>query len=135
MPTEVQVAGKVQSSGREDPIVSDLHGGAGRDRAMRRFRGVAPIRATAAKSMKFVSHFLDSSGSWRSKEIPGPDSLSSWEACWRVFRTAAIMCDVVGRCVLSRTAGAEVNTHRRQSLFHDSSPELSAHILEEGVGR
>ena len=35
-----------------------------------------PFGQRAAKSMKFVSHFLDSSGSWRSKEIPGPDSLS-----------------------------------------------------------
>ena len=47
-----------------------------------------PFGQRVAKSMRFVSHFLDSSGSWWSKEIPGPDSLSSWEACWRVFRTA-----------------------------------------------
>ena len=91
-----------------------------------------PFGQRAAKSMKFVSHFLDSSRSWRSKEIPGPDSLFSWEACWRVFHTAAIMCDfaapavldryaaafrsvsrTVGRCVLSRTPGAGVNTGRQ----------------------
>ena len=59
-----------------------------------------PFGQRAAKSMKFVSHFLDSSGSWRSKEIPGPDSLSSWEACWRVFRTVAVMCDFATPAVL-----------------------------------
>ena len=115
-----------------------------------------PFGQRAAKSMKFVSHFLDSSGSWRSKEIPGPDSLSSWEACWRVFRTAAIMCDFAAPAVLDRYAAAFRTRverfqdswplcaladarcrsehweaeHRRQSLFHDSSPELSAYVPE-----
>ena len=115
-----------------------------------------PFGQRAAKSMKFVSHFLDSSGSWRSKEIPGPDSLSSWEACWRVFRTAAITCDFATPAVLDRYAAAFRTRverfqdswplcaladarcrsehweaeHRRQSLFHDSSPELSAYVPE-----
>ena len=53
-----------------------------------------------------MSHFLDSTGSWRSKEIAGSDSLSSWEACWRVFRTAAITCDLAAPAVLDRYAAA-----------------------------
>ena len=106
--------------------------------------------------MRFVSHFLDSSGSWRTKEIPGPDSLVSWEACWRVFRTAAIMCDLAAPAVLDRYAAtfrARVDRfqdswplraladarcrsehweaeHRRQALFHGSNPELSAYVPE-----
>ena len=43
----------------------------------------------AAKNLTFTSHFLDHSGAWRRKEVPGPDSFATWEACWRVFRTAA----------------------------------------------
>ena len=45
-----------------------------------------PFGQGAAKSLKFTSHFLDHSGSWRTKEVPGPDSFATWEACWRVFR-------------------------------------------------
>ena len=33
-------------------------------------------------------------GSWRTKEAPGPDSFATRETCWRVFRTAAILCDI-----------------------------------------
>ena len=51
----------------------------------------------AAKSLKFTLHFLDHSGSRRTKEVLGPDSFATWEACWRVFRTAAIMCDIATR--------------------------------------
>ena len=33
-----------------------------------------PLGQRAAKSLKFVAHFLDNTVSWRCKEIPGPDS-------------------------------------------------------------
>ena len=65
-----------------------------------------PFGQRAAKSLKFVSHFLDNTGSWRCKEIPGPDSIVTWEACWLVFRTAAIMCDLATPAVLDRHAAA-----------------------------
>ena len=63
-----------------------------------------PFGQRAAKSLKFTSHFLDHSGSWRTKEAPGPDLFATWEACWRVFRTAAIMCDIATPAVLDRYA-------------------------------
>ena len=63
-----QVAGEVQSSGRGGPnegggghrrsIVGDLHGGAGRDRAIRRFRCVASIRATCGQEHEVCVPFL-----------------------------------------------------------------------------
>ena len=110
-----------------------------------------PFGQRAAKSMRFVSHFLDSSGSSRTKE---PDSLASWEACWQVFRTAAIMCDLAAPAVLNRYAAAfraRVDRfqdswplcaladarcrsqhweaeHRQQAFFHNSNPELSAYV-------
>ena len=40
----------------------------------------------------------------RCKEIPGPDCFATWEACWRVFGTAAIMCDIAAPAVLDRCA-------------------------------
>ena len=118
-----------------------------------------PFGQRAAKSLKFVSHFLDNTGSWRCKEIPGPDSIVTWEACWRVFRTAAIMCDLVAPAVLDRYSAAfrarverfQDSWHlcvladtrcraehweaeqRRQALFHDSNPELSAFQNDHGT--
>ena len=63
-----------------------------------------PLGQRTAKNLKFTSHFLDNSGSWRRKGIPGADSFSTWEACWQVFRTAAIMRDVAAPAVLDRYA-------------------------------
>ena len=111
-----------------------------------------PFGQRAAKSLKFTSHFLDHSGSWRTKEVPGPDSFATWEACWRVFRTAAIMCDIATPAVLDRYAAkfreridrffcvwhlcvlADTRSElwesefRRQSQFHDTNPEISAFV-------
>ena len=113
-----------------------------------------PFSQRTAKNLKFTSHFFDNSGSWRCKEIPGPDSFSTWEACWRVFRTAAIMCDIAAPAVLDRYAArfrervdrfsdvwhlcvlADTRCrsefweaeHRRQAHFHDSHPDLSAFV-------
>ena len=36
-----------------------------------------PFGQRTAKNLKLTSHFLDNSGSWRCKEIPGPESYSS----------------------------------------------------------
>ena len=113
-----------------------------------------PFGQWAAKSLKFTSHFLDHTGAWRCKEVPGPDSFSTWEACWRVFRTAAIMCDIAALAVLDRHAAkfrervdrfsdawylcvladtrcrSELweSEFRRQSQFHDTNPELLAFV-------
>ena len=104
----------------------------------------------AAKNLKFTSHFLDHTGAWRCKEIP----FSTWEACWRVFRTAAIMCDIATPAVLDRYAArfkervdrfsdswhlcvlADTRCrselweaeYRRQAQFHESNPEISAFV-------
>ena len=63
-----------------------------------------PFGQRVAKSLKFTSHFLDHTGAWRCEEMPGPDSFATWEACWRVFRTAAIMCEIAAPAVLDRYA-------------------------------
>ena len=63
-----------------------------------------PFGRRSAKKMKFLSHFIDADGQWRCREVPGPDSLVAWEACWRVFRTAAIMTDLAAPAVLDRYA-------------------------------
>ena len=76
-----------------------------------------PFGQRAAKNLKFTSHFLDHTGAWRCKEIPGPDCFSTWEACWRVFRTAAIMCDVATPAVLDRYAA---RFRERMDRFSDS---------------
>ena len=44
-----------------------------------------------ARRLVFNAQFWDGAGSWKMKELPGPDSLETWVACWRVFRTAAVM--------------------------------------------
>ena len=72
-----------------------------------------PFGHRAAKGLQFVSH------SRRCKEIPGPDSIVSWEACWRVFRTAAIMCDLAAPAVLDRYASAfRARVERFQDSWH-----------------
>ena len=105
-----------------------------------------------------VSHSLDDTGSCRQGD-PGPDSIVSWEACWRVFRTATIMCDLAppaasdryasafrarvetfpGQLALVRVGGHQCRAEhweaeqRRQALFHNSNPELSAHVPRTSV--
>ena len=76
-----------------------------------------PFGQRAAMSLKFTSHFLDHTGAWRCKEIPGPDSFATWEACWRVFRTAAIMCDIAAPAVLDAAKFRDaVSTRSRDAL-------------------
>ena len=91
---------------------------------------------------------------WRCREIPGPDCFSTCEACWRVFRTPAIMCDIATPSVLDRYAArfrervdrfsdswhlcvlavtrcrSELweAEYRRQAQFHESNPEISAFV-------
>ena len=40
--------------------------------------------------MKFRSHFMDSSGIWRTTEVPGPEDYTVWEAGFEVFKHAAV---------------------------------------------
>ena len=88
------------------------------------------------------------------KENHSPDCFSSWEACWLVVRTVAIMCDLARPAVLDRHAAkfrallerfqdelylcvlADTRcrsehwdaAHRRQAQFHESTPVLSAFV-------
>ena len=102
-----------------------------------------PFGQRAAKNLKFTSHFPDHTGAWRCKEIPGPHCFSTWEACWRVFRTAAIMCDIatpavwtgmqlgsgrewtdsriLGTCVFWRTQGADRSCGRLSTVVKRNS--------------
>ena len=93
-----------------------------------------PVGQRAAKSMKFVSHFLDSSGSWRTKEIPGPlwfrgrrvgessarlpscailQPLQSWTATLPLSVQGWSASKTVGHCVLLRTRDAGVSTGKQ----------------------
>ncbi|CAK0911850.1 unnamed protein product [Prorocentrum cordatum] len=50
-----------------------------------------PHQLRSERRNKFVAQILQADGTWRSVEIGGPDCFETWEKCWRVFRTGAIM--------------------------------------------
>ena len=115
-----------------------------------------PYGLRIAKKLRFTASFMDGTGMWRSKELPGPDSLGAWEQCWRVYRTAAIMAGIARPAVLDMYAARfrqRVQRYswawatacladqrcrrewfeqerRRQESFHAANPELSALCTE-----
>ena len=111
-----------------------------------------PYGLRIAKKLRFTASFMDGTGTWRSKELPGPDSLGAWEECWRVYRTAVIMAGIARPAVLDMYAARFrqrvlryswawatacladqrcrrewfEQERRRQASFQMSNPELSA---------
>ena len=63
-----------------------------------------PFGQRHAKTLKFTSHFLDHTGAWQCKEIPGPDCFATWEACWRSGQQPS--------CATSRLLRFWIGTHR-----------------------
>ena len=52
------------------------------------------------KNQKFAVYVPVGNGEYEIHEIPGPESFKQWQACWRVFRTAAIMLRIARASVL-----------------------------------
>ena len=110
----------------------------------------------AERAMFFRAHFPGADGKWRTTEIRGPDSLEAWEACWDVFKTAAIMANIASVAALDYYAKkfkARVSRYhwawhlaikadwrcrtefwveekRTQESFHASNPTMSAFEVE-----
>eukprot|EP00971_Amphidinium_carterae_P298460 5930282-Amphidinium_carterae.1 len=62
-----------------------------------------PHGARTERRLRFTSHVMVG-GAWKMMEVPGPDCLETWQQCWRVYRTAAIMCEVASPSTLDRYA-------------------------------
>ena len=54
-----------------------------------------PNNGRLQRKLKFTSQVPMTDGSVKPHEIPGPENLQTWQACWAVFRTACIMEDIV----------------------------------------
>ena len=52
--------------------------------------------------MRFVQHFMDASGVWRTSEQPGPPTIEQWRASWETFAAAALMLKIASAATLSR---------------------------------
>ena len=103
------------------------------------------------RRLKFTAHFQDNDGTWRTRELPGPENLEVWGEAWAVFKTAAIMASVAHPSTLDVyearfrervlrypdcwhiavqadvrcRAEFWVSERRRQEQFHAASPTLS----------
>ena len=42
------------------------------------------------RRLNFAQHFMDSNGSWRTVEQPGPSCLEQWTTSWDTFTVAAV---------------------------------------------
>ena len=108
------------------------------------------------RAMFFTVHFAGPDGKWRATELKGPENIEAWEACWEVFKTAAIMANLASVANLDyyakkfKTRVARyhwawhlaiqadwrcrtewwVEEKRAQESFHASSPRLSAYEPE-----
>jgi hypothetical protein len=63
-----------------------------------------PYGSRIEKRMKFRSSFLDTSGNWKSIEVPGPSSFQVWEECWEVFAAACIADGIATQATLAMYA-------------------------------
>ena len=55
------------------------------------FSVLVPHGRELQKSMKTRSWLLQSDGSWKGVDIPGPPNYPQWLKCWRVYRTVLLM--------------------------------------------
>ena len=60
-----------------------------------------PFNRKIVRAMKFVAWLPQPDGSWLRKEIPGPGNYQAWVTCWRVFRVACLMLQLIGETALS----------------------------------
>ena len=61
-----------------------------------------PYGTRFERRMLFPARILESSGTWKSMEVPGPVFLESWRKCWRVYAAAAVTCGVASPATLTR---------------------------------
>ena len=111
-----EVACEVQGTGRRGPdegtgghrrpVVGNLFGGAGWDRAVRGFRRVASFWTACGEEHEICFPLPRQHRELEEQSDPGLDSPPSSRACWRVFRTAATMGDFAAPAVLDQYAAA-----------------------------
>ena len=61
-----------------------------------------PHGTRSERRMRFVQHFMDASGVWRTSEQPGPPTIEQWRASWETFAAAALMLKIASAATLSR---------------------------------
>ena len=76
-----------------------------------------PYGTRFERKMRFTARLIDSTGTWRTTEVPGPDCIESWRKCWRTFAVAAIMCGVATPATLTRY---ETRFEERCERYHKS---------------
>ena len=112
-----------------------------------------PYGQRKERKMKFMNHFMDSSGRWQQCEQRGPSCLEEWRACWERFSIAATMLSIAFQSTLkhysSRFEAREARflgawhlavtvedrsradqflvVKRNQDEFKSAHPELSAY--------
>ena len=64
------------------------------------FGVLCPYGQRKERKMKFMNHFMDSSGRWQHCEQRGPSCLEEWRACWECFSTAATMLGIASQSTL-----------------------------------
>ena len=58
------------------------------------------FRGVGAKHHKFRVYTPLGDGSFLMREMPGPQNLLQWQACWKVFKTAALMLGIISLTAL-----------------------------------
>ena len=61
-----------------------------------------PFGRRSEKSHKFRTYVPLGNGEIQVKEQPGPPNYQAWLACWRVFKCACIMLDILNLAALAR---------------------------------
>ena len=56
------------------------------------------------RKMLFIAFTLQPDGTWQKRELPGPPDVHVWWACWKVFRTAALLLDIADPEILDNYA-------------------------------
>jgi hypothetical protein len=109
--------------------------------------------ARLERRLKFRAHFMGSTGTWTTQEVPGADCLDTWAECFGIFKTAAIMSSTASPATLDKyeaefrrrcarypgtwhiCAQADIRCRsewwvaerRRQEAAHAANPALSAY--------
>ena len=61
-----------------------------------------PFGRRSLRSQKFRTYVPLGDGSYIIKELPGPQNLTQWMACWRVFKVAALALGIVSLAALQQ---------------------------------
>ena len=68
------------------------------------------------KSLKFTNHVLQTDGTWRTVEVPGPPDFDAWYASWRVFENVLLG--------LSVSSGKEVASQSALDTYRDAFRDI-----------